>query len=98
MKLQLQMPPCTTNVARKGTRLADYGYILRTIILWREPRNLVLNSFFSPQSVKLGSVTYKKLDNSADYLPVRRRVEEIIEQAQFSTHTFSDNKHVSKIE
>ena len=69
-----------------------------TIILWRKPRNPALNSFFSPQSVKLGSVTYKKLDNSADYLPVRRRVEEIIEQAQFSTHTFSDNKHVSKIE
>ena len=83
-------------------RLADYGFMVKlsacTILLWRKPRNLVLNSLFSPQSVKLGSVTYKKLDNSADYLPVRRRVEEIIEQAQFSSHTFSDNKHVSKIE
>ena len=41
-------------------------------------------------------MTYRKLDNTADYLPVRRRVEEIIQQAEFSSHTFSDNKHVSE--
>ena len=46
--------------------------------------------------MKLGSVTYRELDNTADYLPVRRRVEEIIQQAEFPTHTFSDNKHVSQ--
>ena len=79
------------------TRLADLvTYIICMHHYFeRESRNPVLNYFFPPQSVKLGSVTYKKLDNSADYLPVRRRVEEIIEQAQFSSHTFSDNKHVS---
>ena len=58
---------------------------------------LTLNLFcFFIQSVKLGSVTYRELDNTADYLPVRRRVEEIIQQAEFPTHTFSDNKHVSQ--
>merc|ERR1719188_1263716 len=44
------------------------------------------------RSVKLGTVTYRKLDDTAAYLPVRRKVEEIIQNAEFPNYTFSDTK------